>query len=390
MAFEPLPLETDEDAVALRLLAGVRARLAAQGVTYEPSEGALDTAILAEIGRETALTNARTIEAAQAAFAGFGVTAVGLPIITAARATIPVTLTVTAAGVVVPAGLQVLGINDNSDPVAFQLLTAVTAASTTVLVSMTALEPGVAGNDVPTGPLLVTTASPVVVSAVATGISTGGVDAESADDYTGRLSDYMATLGPQAVRADDVVQVARSAGGVQRALAIDLYDATTGQSNVERTVSVFPVDATGGTISSDARTRLQAALEAVREVNFIFRVADPTYTALAINFTAVARKGYDAPTVQAACIQALTDYLSPRAWGASDLATPVDWTARNIVRRDDLVGALYAAVDGLGYLQTLTINGGTANVTLPGVAALPKSTTAPSTPTTITGTVSAP
>lgn len=390
MAFEPLPLETDENAVALRIIAGVRAHLAEQGIEYVASEGALDTATYAEVGRESALLAVRTVESAQAHYAGFGVSVVGFPIITAARASIPVSLTVTTAGAVVPAGLQVLGTNDNGEPVAFELRTAVTAVSTTALVSMTALAPGVAGNAVPPGPLLVTTATAVVVSATATGASTGGVDPEDADAYTGRLSDYMATLGPQAVRADDVVQVARSVAGVQRALAVDLYDAQTGQSGVERTVSVFPIDTDGDPIDSDARTKLQAALEAVREVNFVFRVADPTYTTLAVAFTAVARRGFDPDTVRGECVQALTDYLSPAAWGASSVLAPTDWTATNVVRRNDLIGALYAAVDGLGFLATLTLNGGSADVTMPGVAALPRSTTATSNPTTITGTVTSP
>jgi len=391
--YQPLPLETDPNAVAIRLLTNVIARMAAAGQTYVPSAGALDTAIISELGQEIAATNARTVDAAQASVAGFGTTVVGLPAIVGSKATVPVTLTVTAPGVVVPAGLQVTGTNDESTDVTFELLSAVTAASTSVLVSMVALGVGVDYNAVPAGGLRVTTSTAVVVSAVATGASSGGVDAESADAYTGRLVTYMATLGVKAVRASDVVSVARNVPGVQRALAIDLYDSQVdndpASAPAQKTVTVFPVDSSGDPVGADVKTNLAAALGAVREVNFIFRVADPTYTPVAVTFTAVAIRGFTASAVRDACVAAVSAFLSPRAWGATDRVGLTDWVATNTVRINDVVGVLYG-VEGVAYVQSVTLNGGSANVTLPGRAALPKSTTASSSPSTVTGTVSTP
>lgn len=390
MPYEPLPLETDPNAVSVRLLTGVIARMAAAGQTYAPSVGALDTAILAELGQEIAATNARTVDAAQASVAGFGTSVVGLAAIVGAKATIPVTLTVTAPGVVVPAGLQVTGVNDDSQDVTFELLSAVTPSNTTVLTSMVALGVGVEYNAVPAGALRVSTSTAVVLSATATAASTGGVDAESADDYTSRLVTYMATLGVKAVRASDVVSVARNVPGVQRALAIDLYDAQSDNNPdtapAQKTVTVFPVDSSGDPVGADVKTNLAAALNAVREVNFVFRVADPTYTPVQVTFTAVAMPGYTTTAVRDAGVAAISAFLSPRAWGATSTVTPVDWAETNVVRVNDLVGVLYG-VAGVRYVNQVTINGGTSNVTLPGRAALPKSTTATSNPSTVTGTV---
>lgn len=383
MSWAPLPLETDENAVTARILDGLVAAIPG----YVPSEGSLDTALAEEIGREIAATNARTATAAAVAVAGIGTTVFGVQPITGARATLPVTITVNAAGAQIPAGFQVIGLTASGVRVAFSLPIVVTSTGTTVAATLQALEVGSGYNAVPPGALQVITSTIGVIDVSATDTSSGGVDEESLTEYLSRFVARVAILHPGGVRGTDVAVLARDTPGVQRALAIDLYDATTSMSNVARTVSVFPVDGTGQPVGTPVKAALLAALDAVREVNFVFRVADPHYTTLAITFTAVARTGYDPDVVEANITAAVLGYLSPARWGGSadgldDDGHASDWTDAPVVRYLDLARVAGSA-DGVAYLSALTINGGTGNVTLTGPAALPSAAS------TCTGTVTA-
>lgn len=58
MPWEPLPLETDPDAVTARILAGLAARMPG----WTAYEGAPEVALAEEVGRETALLAARFVE----------------------------------------------------------------------------------------------------------------------------------------------------------------------------------------------------------------------------------------------------------------------------------------------------------------------------------------
>lgn len=378
--WQPLPIETDPDVITARLLDAIAAALPG----WVAREGSLDVALAEEIAREVAATNLAARDVADAAVAGIGVTVDGLPAITGAPATVAATFITSAPGALIPAGTLITGTGATGIPTAFQVVTDLTSSglnappgqgrADTVL---TALTIGAAGNGVPPGPLQVITATGVIVSANATAltsdgidVSRNGVDPETRTSYLSRLIAYRSTLRPGAVRAADSAVLARGVAGVQRALAIDNYDAQTQTDNTARTVSVYPLDATGAPPSASVQNALKAYLESLREVNFIFRIGTPTYTPVSVAFTGQARPGYDATVVRNRMIAALTTYLSPATWGASSTIDPPDWTARPTVRRDDLVGALYA-VDGLGYLTSLTIDGTTNDKALAGRAALP-------------------
>ncbi len=364
-SWQPLPLDTDPQSVTARILDALAAALPG----WVPREGAVEVALAEEIGAETAATNARAVDAAEVAAVGIGISVHGLPAITAVPARLPVQLTVRAAGDVIPAGFTVVGTTVDGVEVAFALPAAVTAQGTAVPVVLRALLEGTVGNGVPAGPLQVITATATVLGAASTGPSVDGVDAESRADYLGRLIDYLAILRPGGVRAADLVVLARSVPGVARAMAVDLYDADTGQTGAERTVSVYPVDAGGQPVSAGTAAALRAALEDVREVNFRIRVGQPTYTPVHVTVTAVAEDGADPAAVGEAVRAAVLAHLSPARWGARP-SDPDGWTATSLVRYLPLIRAA-GSVDGLLYLDEVTVNGGTADVVLPGVAALP-------------------
>jgi hypothetical protein len=167
-------------------------------------------------------------------------------------------------------------------------------------------------------------------------------------------------------------------------MAIDLYDADTAQTNAERTVSVYPIDTEGQPVGPATVAAVRALLESVREVNFRIRVGVPTYTPVHVVVTAVAEDGADPATVAAEMRAAVLAYLDPAAWGAP-VSDPGAWNATSLVRYLPLTVAA-GSVPGVFYLDDVTVNGGTVDVTLPGVASLPAPATGTS-PTTVTVTV---
>ena len=379
MPFELPDIPTDPDDVTVRVLDALAENL--EG--WEPVEGAPEVALAEEIGRETAATNARAATAILTAVAGIGETVFGLTVAPETPAMIPVEITVTAIGDVIPADLLLIGTTGTGVEVAFTLPEAITAESTTVASVATAADAGAQGH-VPAGPLVVATGTVTVVSATATGPSTGGTDAETVAEYVARFADYASILRPGGVRGRDLAALARSVPGVHRALGLDLYDADTGATDAERTATIVAIDVDGLPVAGDVAAAVAAQLVDVREVNFVIRTTDPTYTTLDVAYTAVAETGYAPATVAANVDAAIGGWLSPGRWGNGDGASSPDvtidadqvWTETLTVRYLDLARVAGTA-EGVAYLTSITMNGASADVTLGGPAALPAPFTAP-------------
>jgi hypothetical protein len=219
--------------------------------------------------------------------------------------------------------------------------------------------------------------------------TSGGVDGETIDAYLSRLSDLLTLLSPRPILPQDFAVLAqRTVPEVARAVAIDLYDNDTQQSNVPRCVTVVIVDSNGQPCSAPVKSEVDALLQAQREVNFLVFVADPAYTQIDVSFTATCYPGYLASDVQARAIANVTAYLSPQNWGVPPYG---DTSARSWINDTSVryleVSQVINNTDGVHYVTTLQIakHGsalGTADVVMTGVAALP-------TPSTITGAVTA-
>ena len=379
MPFDPPDIDADVDAVTDRILDGLADRI--PGWVAVP--GAPEVALAEELGREVAVLNQATVDVLELAAAGIGESVFGFPADQGAPATIAATVTVAGPGVVIPAGFTVTGLTADDDEVTFTLGVDVgVPAGTTATVVLTASEAGRVGNGVPSGPLTVVTVTTSVVSVTATTASTGGVDPEPIDTYLDRLTDYLATLRPGGVRGDDLAALARTVPGVHRALGVDLYDPGAPAVPAERTATVFCVDTTGHPVSAGVKTQVQDVLAAAREVNFLIHVADPTYTPVAIAYTAVAEAGANPVTVKAEVDTALARWLT--TWGATT-TDPQAWTDTPAVRHLD-AARVAGSAPGVAYLSALTINGTAADLALPGPAALPAPLDAGA-PSTITGTV---
>ncbi|RYZ32029.1 MAG: hypothetical protein EOP01_02100 [Propionibacteriaceae bacterium] len=378
-----IAVETPEDVIA-RILAGMIAGMPG----WTPVESAPEVVLGEEVGRAIADTRYQAYVAEPArAMQEFGTSVAALAAVPGTAATIPIRIDLVDPGTTAPAQLLMVGTTVDGVEVTFTTGDALTAAAgaTSLTTTATATDVGDLGNGVPAGPLVLVSSTATVLGVTATGASVNGADDESAEDYLDRLVQAQSLTHRGFVLAPDAAIQARTVPGVHRARAVDNYDSDTGTAGVERTISVYAVDVAGNAVTGTVRSTLLAYLDGLRETNFVVRVGTPTYTPVQVTFSGKAKAGRDPAVVQAAVLAKAYSILDPGTWaGGAD--TPPEWRDERVVRYLDLAGQL-DAVDGVDYLSSLTLNGGSVDVLLPGVVALPASRTAAS-PTTVTGTVS--
>lgn len=147
-------------------------------------------------------------------------------------------------------------------------------------------------------------------------------------------------------------------------------------SNQEKMVTLFTLDANGDVLSPAAKTELINLLQATREVNFVVHVDDPTFTAVTIATTVKMYSGYDVTSVHDSIEAALTTYLSPTRFNRPTFAEGTnlggpgrDWVNDTKLRYLE-VASVINGVGGVDYIESLTINGSAADLTLAGVAPL--------------------
>jgi uncharacterized phage protein gp47/JayE len=220
-------------------------------------------------------------------------------------------------------------------------------------------------------------------------VTAGGIDAETDDEYLGRLTGYLQLLAPRPILPNDFAVFARNIPGVFRATAIDGYDPITVTFNNARTVAVAAIDELGNPVSSATKSLVAADLDARREVNFVVNVIDPSIVQLDVTYTVKVLTTFDSASVIAAVNAALAAYLSPASWGAVNSTS--DWTNIATVRYLE-VANIINSVPGVDYITTtagnydLTIglHGGglaRADIAMSGVAPLPSLVTATGTAT---------
>lgn len=381
MPWQPLPLETDPGAVTARILDALAIALPG----WVAREGAVEVALAEETGAEIAATNARAVDAAEAAIAGIGVSIDGLAPIVGAPARLDVDLVVNPGGGTVPAGFTVAATRADGTEVAYALSAPVTFGVGELYPGATlyARTVGAYANGA-VGDLAVVTATTSVIRVAPKGPATGGIDPETRTDYLSRLVAFRSLLRPGGVRASDLALLARNTPGVARALALDLYDAQTNTEPAPKTVSLYPIDAAGAPVGAGVAAALRANIEAVREVGLLVRIGQPTYTSIDVALTATAEPGADVAAVRANIEAAVRAFLDPATWGAPT-GDPRAWAPRPVVRYLDAVRAAGGA-SGVLFLSTLTLDGVAADLPLPGRAALPAPTTGLD-PTVITASV---
>lgn len=380
MAWEPPDVDTDPDSVAADIISNMEDRMPG----WAPVEGAPEVVLAGEMGRETAATNLRTTTALAIDFAGLGQTVYGVAPRQGTAAVLPdVEITFNPvrpgpsglADATIPAGFTIV-----VDELAYQLLEAVTPTTTDPLhISMQAVDVGAAGNLQVDDPVdaEITTATLAVVSAQVLASGVGGEDEETLDDYLARLIDYVSLLRPGGVLGTDLAAFARTVAGVERAIGIDLFDPDV-PGDHERTATVIAIDQLGQPVIS---SELEAALEGIREVNFVIHLGEPTYTPVDVAVDVDAEPDQDPVAVKAAVKAAVEELIDPARWGSTD-DDPRAWVERTSLRLFDVAEVVFD-VDGVASIVTITLNGGTSTLTLDGPGALPAPLDDPSDPSTV-------
>lgn len=239
-------------------------------------------------------------------------------------------------------------------------------------VELLAVEPGEAANGL-TGTLKLVDALRWVDAVTLVGETSGGVDGEQTSDYVQRLSEELQIQSPSPVVARDFEVLAKRQPGVGRVLALDNYDADSDTENAERTVSVCITDEFGEVADPAVKENLRAYLDGLRETNFVIRVFDPTYTTITVAATVTPYPGLDGASVKSFVEQALAQYLNPLSFGStSDPDGDLRWYPETKVRLYDLAKVILNT-DGVQHVTSVTINGGTSDVTLSGKVGLVRS-----------------
>lgn len=338
-----------------------------------PSDAHVETWLIQTFGRLSLYRANVDALVSLAIFRYFGRSVLQLPPVDSARATTATTWTfIDDQGYTVPAGTKV-GFRVAGDQlIPFSVDTAVTVApgldTTPSPVPIRALDGGDAGNGLSgTVELIDTLAFVDTITTVAA--TSGGADPETDDEYLARLAEELSIAAPRPIIPSDFEVMARRIPGVHRALAIDGYNPDDDTFDNERMVAVAVVDEDGSTVGSTVKDAVDELLQRRREINFVVNVIDPDFTDITVVFTASALPGYDTGILEAAVVAALDDYLSPGKWGGGDERPPA-WRYRTHVRYLE-IATVINNVPGVDEISALTVNGGTVDIELVGVAPLP-------------------
>lgn len=353
--FEETPGELSADAYNF---------LAAVFAGWVAAQGSLAAAMVEATSRMASEVRTVAAQVPPAIYEDFGATVVGISKQPSTNASVDVTLTLTAAALanlIVPAGTLTIGWRDASGtlhPFSSRADVVFLTGATTATTTLFALEEGTAANGF-SGPGEPVESPVALASAVTTSPSSGGQDEETSDEYRAGLSGRLRVLAIHPIIPDDWAIMARDITGVDRALAVDLYDPVANTFAHPRTVSVFPIGLDGSNVSGQAKADLQAYFDAHREINFTTIIADPVRTTIDVQATVVSEPGFDPVDVKARAEAALAAYLSPANWGRPDTGER-EWRSKPIVRYLDLAGVL-KGVDGVDVISTLQsrVGGGT-------------------------------
>jgi uncharacterized phage protein gp47/JayE len=377
-----IPLETNQSTLAQEVFDYIQA----QAPAWAPQDGNLDVWIVRAVSQLASDNRNVASDVQDDIFRYFGASLMGIQPLDAIAAVGNTTWTLTDyLGHTIPAGTTV-GINDLSNNLqAFQVISDVVVpngsnATTAGAVVIRAVIEGADANDLGspgTVMQLIDVIDWVAVNGVVlTGATTGGQDAEDDTTYLNRLVTHLQRLSQRPILPQDFAAMALDADpSVYRAVAIDNYNPADGTYNNERMVAVASIDANGAASSPTVKANIDAYLQANREVNFIVNVIDPKFTEIDVTTTVVATTGYTQDAVQASVEATIQQYLSPALWGQDPTIVQSGagqtWIESDTVYYNEVITAISNVV-GVDRVVALTLNGGTADVSLAGPAALPQ------------------
>jgi hypothetical protein len=309
----------------------------------------------------------------------------------AVQATATGTLTRTAADAaagerIVDAGTEFNLQGADGNPVAFQTVNDETFTGTDddiTGVDLVAVLGGNGGNGLST--VLGPAQTVAWYQSLALGAATsGGEDGETDDEYLDRGADEKPGRAFTIVLPDDLARYLRNQPSVGRVQVVNNYNADTSTANVGGHITAIVVDDDGAALAGGTMTTLEASAQEIAVTDGEIHVTGPTDTLITVVFTGVAHSAFDASDVETRAEAAVLDFLDRSRFGQPDFGDEqAEWLDIRTVRYQDLVTVLNN-VQGFDHYTSLTVNGGTADITMTGPGALPSASS------TASGTVTAP
>jgi hypothetical protein len=227
-----------------------------------------------------------------------------------------------------------------------------TTAGQVVLVAET---PGAEGSGLPIDSEVVPVDSLAWVDTVTlTAITTGGVDAETDEQYLGRWVTLRQLSNDTPILAVDAAALIQALiPGIGRTLALDNYNPADDTFGNEKMISVGVADSAGGVPAGALITAAEALIESKRELNFECHVFGATYNVISVGTAFVTYPGFDVAGVEAAVEAAIAAYFDPAVFSTPPGADTTVWLAKTHVRYLDVV-SLVDHVEGVDYITALT------------------------------------
>jgi len=124
-------------------------------------------------------------------------------------------------------------------------------------------------------------------------------------------------------------------------------------------------------LSSGERAALQAEIAKQLLVGVSYNVLAPTESTINVEAKVYAWPGTTMAAMKAAIEEAITTFLNPAYWGQPPGRATQEWNNDPVVRIVNAEASILR-VSGVHYVAELKLNGGTSDVTMTGVVALPK------------------
>lgn len=231
-----------------------------------------------------------------------------------------------------------------------------TAAGEVVLVAET---PGAAGSGLPAASKVVPVDALAWVNTVTlTALTTGGIDAETDEEYLARWVLLRRLNNDTPILAADAADLVKALiPGIGRTLGLDNYNPADATSNNEKMITVATADPNGEPVAQALRDEAKALLESKRETNFVTHVISGSYTTINVSTAFTVYPGYDVAATNAAVVEALTAYLHPAASGIPFGGTADEWVPDTHVRYLELA-AVIDRVEGVNVITSLTLSSG--------------------------------
>lgn len=372
-----VPIETDADALSQDAFDFLEDKTDGE---WEPHDGQLDTWQLTANARMAATLRDLASDVPASIFRYFGQLVNIQPIDSVAATATTHWLATDTAGHDIPAGSHVAVTNASGDLVDFTTtVDAIIPVGDDHVdgVPIIATDEGSAANGIGTIETLGLTLldNYAYIQAVTLEVlPSGGIDAESDEDYLSRLTSNLQLMSPRPILPEDFAVIARNTPGIGRALALDGYDPVANTFGHARMIGISAIDLAGNDVPGDVFNQVIANLTALREVNFLVNKVNPTRTTVDIQYDVTLWPGWDKPDAQTRINAALGLMLNQATWGMPPFGDVAAWISTTVVSLNAVIAEI-AKVEGVKTVNQVLMRKGAAayaaaDVALDGAAAL--------------------